>query len=100
MKQVMKTLIASSALSVVLSSGALANAITAWTCEKTDAGQTVKLTTQTAVSSSAVINVDAVAQSGAVTVTGNVASTAIGTAVQCWDVDFTITDGGSTFGLN
>ena len=100
MKQVMKTLIASSVLSVALSSGALANTITAWTCEKTDTGQTVKLTTQTAVSSSAVINIDAVAQTGAVTITGNVASTAISTATQCWAVDFTITDGGSTFGLN
>lgn len=100
MKQVMKTLIASSVLSVALSSGALANAITAWTCEKTDTGQTVKLTTQTAVSASAVINIDAVAQTGAVTITGNEASTAISTATQCWAVAFTITDGGSTFGLN
>jgi hypothetical protein len=100
MKQVMKTIIASSVLSVVLSSGAFANAITAWTCEKTNSGQTVKLTTQTAVSSSAVINIDSEAQTGAVTINGNVASTAIGTAVQCWAVDFTITDGGSTFGLN
>lgn len=100
MKQVMKTLIASSVLSVALSSGALANAITAWTCEKTDTGQTVTLTTQTAVSASAVINVDAVAQTGAVTITGNEASTAISTATQCWAVAFTITDGGSTFGLN
>ncbi|MGC6517919.1 MAG: hypothetical protein ACON49_07850 [Candidatus Puniceispirillaceae bacterium] len=100
MKTVMKTIIASSFLTVAASSGALANAITAWSCEKTDTGQTVKLTTQSAVSSSAVINIDGAAQSGAVTVDGTTASIDVATSVQCWAVTFTITDGGSTFGLN
>lgn len=100
MKNVMKTIIASSFLTLAASSGALANAITAWECEKSNSTQTVTLTTQTTVSSSAVINIDTVAQSGAVTVTGNKISTGIPTSTQCWAVAFTITDGGSTFGLN
>ena len=100
MKNVIKTVIASGLLTIAANSGALANTITAWSCEKTASGQTVELTTQSGVSSSAVINIDGTAQTGAVTVSGSMASTNVATSVQCWDVDFTITDGGATFGLN
>lgn len=98
MNKVLKTIIASSVLALAAGS-ANANSITAWECEKSDSGQTVTLTTQSAVSTSAVINIDGAAQSGSVTVSGNTASISIATSVQCWDVDFTITDGSSTFGL-
>lgn len=88
------------ALVAGFSTAASANSITAWSCEETSSGQTLTLTTQSAVSTSAVINLDGTAQSGSVTVSGTNASIAIGANVACWDVTFTITDGGSTFGLN
>ena len=99
MKHVMKTIVTASALFMGTQTAALANSITAWSCEKSDTGQTVTLTTQSAVSNSAVINIDGAAQSGSVTVSGNDVSVDIATSVQCWDVAFTVTDGGETFGL-
>lgn len=88
------------ALVAGFSTAAKANSITAWSCEETSSGQTLTLTTQSAVSGSAVINIDGTAQSGSVSVSGSNASIGIAANIACWDVTFTITDGGSTFGLN
>ena len=98
--KLLKTITASTFMALVASQGALANEITSWSCEKTSAGQTVSLVTQSAVSSAAVVNIDGTAQSGTATVTGSTVSLNVPTSVQCWAVAFTITDGGTTFGLN
>ena len=82
------------------STQALANAITAWSCEETSAGQTLTLTAQSSLGGSAMINLDGTAVTSAVTVSGNTASTTVAANLACWDTTFTITDNGATFGLN
>lgn len=97
--KLLKTLTAACLVTAFSGASAMANSITSWSCENASGSQTATLTTQSAASSSAVVNIDNVSQSGA-TISGTTITVDIPTSTQCWAVTFTVTDGGSTFGLN
>ena len=100
MTKTLKMAAASFVLAAGFSTSAMANAITSWECEEISGGQQLTLTTQNTVSSSAVVNIDGTALSASPTINGSSVSLTVPTSTQCWAVAFTITDGGSTFGLN
>ena len=97
--KLLKTMTAACFITALTGANAMANSITSWSCEYSSGTQTATLTTQSAASASAVVNIDNVSQSGA-TISGTTISVDIPTSTQCWAVTFTVTDGGTTFGLN